>query len=429
MYLNRVVIENIRSITELTWQLSEGKTHAGWHVILGDNGSGKTAFLRAIALALVGPDEAAALRQDWNEWLTRGQSSGSISLDLNYDDKFDKFSKKGRLQQPPLLLTIKFTRQDETVKLTSSTTNRAPLTRSIWGGKGGWFSAAYGPFRRFTGGDMNYEKLFYAQPRLAAHLSVFGEDVALTESLNWLQKLLVRKLEGQTEGNLLDAIQQFINQPDFLPHNVRLEKISSQGAEFVDGNGCQLWVENLSDGYRSILSMTFELIRQLANVYGEDKIFDRENKHIAVPGVVLIDEIDAHLHPSWQKQVGIWFLQYFPNIQFIVTTHSPLICRAAENGSVLSLPLPGSGDTARMVTGDELNRLIYGNVLEAYGTELFGQNVTRSDTARVRLRRLAELNQKELHASLTAKEMEEQQRLRATFPISAGMTQVQGETK
>ena len=94
---------------------------------------------------------------------------------------------------------------------------------------------------------------------------------------------------------------------------------------------------------------------------------------IDLPGVVLVDEIDAHLHPTWQLRIGENLLRYFPKVQFIVTTHSPLICHAAEKGSVWRLPVPGddSSFTGR-VRGKELKRLIYGDILEAYDTELFG---------------------------------------------------------
>ena len=57
-----------------------------------------------------------------------------------------------------------------------------------------------------------------------------------------------------------------------------------------------------------------------------------------VPGVVIIDEIDAHLHVSWQRRIGSWLTSHFPNIQFIVTTHSPYICRSADLGALIRLP-------------------------------------------------------------------------------------------
>jgi hypothetical protein len=166
--------------------------------------------------------------------------------------------------------------------------------------------------------------------------------------------------------------------------------------------------------------MTFELIRQLAMTYGPKRIFDRKDPtKIIVPGVVLIDEIDAHLHPTWQRRVGRWFREHFPTMQFIVTTHSPLICQAADIGSVFRLARPGSDEEAGMVTGIALDRLLFGNVLDAYGTGAFGEVATRSEEAQARLARLAELNQKELGEGLSANERKEQGKLRSILPTAA----------
>ncbi len=292
--------------------------------------------------------------------------------------------------------------------------------RIIWVGTAGWFSASYGPFRRFTGGDADYEKLFFTNPRLARHLSVFDESVALTEGLRWLQQLQYKRLERDPEGQLLEPLLKFINQPGFLPHQARMESISSREVLFVDGNGFRVPVEELSDGYRSILSMTFELIRQLAATYGPKRVFNpKDPTKVNVPGVVLIDEVDAHLHPTWQRRVGLWFREHFPEIQFIVTTHSPLVCQAAEVGTVWRLPRPGTDEQARQITGAELDRLVYGNVLDAYGTGLFGEGVARSEASKQRLERLAELNLKEVRKGLTAAERKEQGSLRASLPTAA----------
>jgi hypothetical protein len=354
---------------------------------------------------------------------------------LKRDSRFDKLSRQSKLRKKDLLAAgVSFTRSNGKVivhtkgfaltsdgfrELNPEEKNISPENH-LWGGNPGWFSAAYGPFRRFAGGDKEYENLFDSNPRLAAHLSVFGESVALTQCLEWLKDLNYKKLENKPEGDLLDQIEKFVNQEGFLPHQARLNKVSSDGVEFIDGNGCQIPVEDLSDGYRSILSMTFELIRQMARTYGQDKIFDpKDPTKVIAPGVVLIDEVDAHLHPTWQRKIGLWFRQHFPRLQFIVTTHSPLVCQAADVGTVYRLPRPGSDEQGRMITGTELERLLYGNVLDAYGTEAFGVDVTRSEEAKKRLQRLAELNRKELREGLTAAEKKEQEKLRAALPTSA----------
>ncbi|WP_437896650.1 AAA family ATPase [Sorangium sp. So ce124] len=432
MYLKKVGLRNLRSIAKINWEIDEAAA-AGWHVILGDNGAGKSGLLRAIALTLVGPQEAIALRQDWNDWLRWGQSSGWIAAALDWDNEFDEFAGGGRRPKNYYLpVSLKFIRsEDEPDRVTLEPGQRTPKfdpKRHVWGGAGGWFSASYGPFRRFSGGDKDQEKLFYSNPKLARHLSVFGESVALSECLEWLKLLHYKTLEKDPEGSLLKPVREFINQAGFLPHEARLHSITSRGVRFIDGNGCEVPVENLSDGYRSILSMTFELIRQLAITYGPRRIFaPRDPTKIVVPGVVLIDEIDAHLHPTWQRRVGRWFRDHFPKIQFIVSTHSPLICQAADVGSVFRLARPGVDEEAGMVTGIALDRLLYGNVLDAYGTGAFGEVTMRSPEALARLARLAELNQKELADGLSAEERKEQRRLKSAMPTAA--SEVPGDSR
>lgn len=414
MYIKRISIKNVRSIYQLEWELNADEL-AGWHVLIGDNGSGKSTLLRAISLALIGPNAAQALRQDWNDWLTRGEDNAKIELGVVTDLSRDS-SRSGKETVAHLELTRELTSGDSEVNLKAS-----GLEFPTWGRRTqGWFSAAYGPFRRFMGGTRDIDdKLSLSYPKLAAHLSVFGEDVALTEALRWLQELQFQHLEGKREGLLLRALIDFVNQEGFLPHNAQLKSVSSAGVIFGDANGNEIPVGLLSDGYRSILSMTFELIRQVQIAYPDQDIFSADHRQVVLPGVVMIDEVDAHLHPTWQQKVGLWFREHFPNIQFIITTHSPLVCQAAEVGTVWKLPQPGTNENPYRVGGQDLKRLLYGDILEAYGTEVFGENVTRSEKSQEHLERLAALNLKELHKGLSDQERTEQQDLRATLPTSA----------
>lgn len=83
----------------------------------------------------------------------------------------------------------------------------------------------------------------------------------------------------------------------------------------------ELIVDDLSDGSRCIISMAADLAYRMVRL----NPFLGERSVIDTPGVVLIDEVDMHLHPSWQQTILLDLQQAFPNIQFIVTTHSPQV--------------------------------------------------------------------------------------------------------
>jgi len=424
----------------MDWSLPEHTAGAGWPVIVGDNGSGKSSFLRSVALALIGPKDAPGLRSPWEDWLRKEASKGQVTLQITRNPKFDLLTEGGQRPKASTLgLGLRFQRQQiahtrgTRIERSNSVTlkpmdAKTKPTRHTWGTGSGWFSAAYGPFRRFTGGDPEFRYMSLRFPKLARYLSIFDERVALTESLEWLRDLKFKALESASASisdpkhGLLPAIFNFINQEDFLPFHARLVEITSDSVRFVDGNKMDVRIEDLSDGYRSILSMTFELIRQLVTVFGPDKIFDEGDPTCVISeGVVLIDEIDVHLHPTWQRRIGFWFRKHFPNIQFLVTTHSPLICPAAEVGSIYLLPRPGEVDAGEMLRGSRLQRLINGNVLDAYGTEVFGIGVTRSEPSKLKLRKLAELNIKESTSGLTPKERKLQEELRGSMPTASSV--------
>ncbi|CAN5649828.1 AAA family ATPase [soil metagenome] len=458
MYIRRIEINNIRSIEHFEMTFPEGK-EAGWHVLIGDNGSGKSTIVRSAALTLLGQPDIRATREDWENWLSKGKKSGQITVSIikNPAYDYDEFSNSNNeiltnkvsfveifepntsinesndenLNSPIShlkILGIGYVDIDEIITRNEiafkrdSTINTSYTDQTI----GGWFSVAYGPFRRFTGGSSDKEFLYKTNPRLGAHLSIFGEEVALSEALAYLRELYIKDSDNQLnkrknniEGEVLHSIKRFINEAKLLPHNTTINQLSPNQVTFKDANGNQISAIQLSDGYRSILSMTFELIRQLIKFYGHKLVFrqiDQNNMLIDLPGVVLIDEVDAHLHPTWQTDIGQWFTKYFPNLQFIVTTHSPLVCRAAEKGSIWRLPSPGSDEGVQEITGDEKKRLVFGNVLDAYGTNAFGDNVARSESANDKLNELAELNIKSIMGQISPDEEQQLNELRSIFP-------------
>ena len=420
MYIKKVSIKNIRSIDHFEMEFEEP---AGWHVIIGDNGSGKSSIVRAISLGLIGPRDAQALRLPLIDWIRKEEEEAKIKTTISVDIKFDiikNFTHNG--YSKPIQAGVKIKRENNQGFIIGQLEAESNSDPYLWQGISGCFSTGFGPFRRFTGGEKEWSKVYHSNPKAAAHLSIFGEDVALTESMEWLSLLKFQSLENDPDAKYnLDSIKKFINEGDLLPNGTKMHDITSEGVIFTDKEGFQIDVTQLGDGYRSILSLIFELVRQMVKSFGVSSVFRRTNSitqetTIDVPGVVLIDEVDAHLHPSWQTRIGQWFTKYFPNIQFIVTTHSPLVCRACEKGSIWHLVAPGSDEESGEITGIARKRLIYGNILDAYGTEAFGENVSISEDAAMMRNRLGELYEKSMLGLINKKEEVEFEKLKAILP-------------
>lgn len=431
MYIKELEITNIRSIKKLRMTF---QNPAGWHVLLGENGSGKSSIVRAISAALVGPSEILRLDPDFGSWVTVGEKEAMIELKLQKGDLDRRAgkggSKKGAKSINEIECITKISQQKDNGRNWYFTDNSAKKTGDHpsyynWGAANGWFSAAFGAYRRFTGGDQSLDTFYVRNPKIGAHLTAFKENAALTETVVWLKDLQFRALSNARaeENMILESIRHFINKENLLPDGFKLKEITPDGPMFtIPGDGA-VHLYELSEGIKSVASLTFELIRLLLLSYSAQSVFGQfmdnksDNDFIPVDGVVLIDEIDAHLHPTWQARVGQWFTRYFPNIQFIVTTHSPLVCRASVKGSVWRLPAPYEEEEPQQIKGVMLNRLLYGDILDALGTGAFGDGITRDRRGLEKLERLAKLNQLYYKGKLTPMEQEERWLLMETFPV------------
>jgi hypothetical protein len=163
MYLHKVEIKNIRSIARFEWQAPEDP--AGWHVLIGDNGSGKTTILRSIALALLGASlEASKLREDWRRWVQHRQEHASIRIELLRDPDSDPGDSPTSGDDE--FITVHFDK-----KLDFQGIGESKGLGDAYHGGHGWFSASYGPFRRFVGDDEEDREIYRTHPRLARHIT------------------------------------------------------------------------------------------------------------------------------------------------------------------------------------------------------------------------------------------------------------------
>ena len=101
MYIRKITLENIKAFSKFTWQLNKDEDPAGWHVLLGDNGAGKSTFIKSAALALLGVDQAYMTRIQFNSWIRKGGDLASIKLDICADKQFDQGGQtKGDFKVP-----------------------------------------------------------------------------------------------------------------------------------------------------------------------------------------------------------------------------------------------------------------------------------------------------------------------------------------
>ena len=434
MYIKHLATENLKSISKFEMDFPKP---AGWHVIIGDNGAGKSSVAMGIALGLNGGEDSA-FNINWSRFIKKDEQSMKIEILFKLHDIDSAFQHDnvGELKGHKYVYRNGF--RDHAVlphQKVHRISKSSEVETNAWGKplnstdefNIGWFFAGFGPFRRFKGGE--YDKdLEISNPRTSAVITLFNEKYTLSEALIWLGELHHQGLDGKKKSeSTLKNLIDFLNNGDLLPFGIKLTKVSSEGVFFTDGNGNEVEINQLSDGFRSILSLAFELIRLLIRFYDEEKVFKNFNKGdytINLPGVVIIDEIDAHLHPTWQTRVGQWFTKYFPSLQFIVTTHSPLVCRAAENGSIWRLSAPGSKIPSGEITGSDKDRLIYGNILDAYSTDAFGENLERSEQGFEKLKRYSYLSQKAVYdpQHLSKEDKEELTSLEKIFATDATFT-------
>jgi len=409
MYIKSLQLENVRSFTDLSFDLERPDgSFAGWTVFVGGNSSGKSTILRSAALALIGPEAGGRLTGSPTGWIHKGQTKAAAVLKVKWDREHDKFKKGGANPGEQFEAGVRWIieKGDEVPQFKSvdkrnlnggriQTSERGPWSPNSFG----WFSAGYGPMRRLTGSSSEAMRYSISKEAESRFVTLFREDAALSESEEWLRRMHARSLESTSDEirKVLDGVQALMGD-GLLPHGMKISRITVDHVFVKDGRYVELPMRDISDGCRSIYATILDLVHGLYEVYGVEGLFETDVKGqvvIARPGVVIIDEIEAHLHPSWQRDIPEWLKIHFPKIQFLVSTHSPLIAQAADPNGLFILPLQADDDqVARPATKAEYERIRWGNANKTILGVAFGLRTTRTKWASQQLRRWQELNAK-----------------------------------
>lgn len=419
MYIDRISLSNIRGFDQLDFSLVRpGGSYAGWTVFTGDNGSGKSTLLKAVAVALTGKDTARALQPSFHRWVSERQHEGAIELGIARVVEDDAFTEGGRVTEKvfPARIAFKNGQKEPQVEegTPSSVKNRKKYStpqRTIWSPDArGWFSCGYGPFRRVFGASPEAMRQMVA-PATERFVTMFQEAASLAEVDQWLRNLSHKSLEARSGATEQRDLILEVLRDELMPNQITVDRIDSDGLWLKDRNGLQLSWSEMSDGYRAALALLADILRHLINVYGLTDLTDRDASgklFFKRSGVVLIDEIDAHLHPEWQREIGFWLKRHFPNIQFLVTTHSPIICQAADPNGLFVLPEPGSDDRPHALNDDEYRKIISSRPDTILLTSAFGLQNTRSPRAVHARAQYSKLKAKERSGAKLSKEERQQ---------------------
>lgn len=335
MRVTSLKIANLRAI-----QAAEFRFHPGFNLVVGVNGVGKTTVLDALAVCLFAfVRRANKLPRYQAQFDLHDIREGAAALDVVCD--FEGGAESGRYGYT--LHTARDTivpREDKAGmprEQVRETPGRAEFVgaeppAATGGDPGGRPMAILFSPKRSVASERAPAKRAAAGGVKAAFSGALskGRGLRLREFEAWMRVQEALSAERPAGKRVLAAFEAAVTR--FLPayRNPRLGGESDTGSFLlIDRGAATLPVELLSDGERGLLSMVFDLTRRLAQANPE-----MEDPAAEAEAVVLIDEIELHLHPGWQRRIVRNLTETFPKCQFIATTHSPQVIGEVEHDRI-----------------------------------------------------------------------------------------------
>jgi hypothetical protein len=384
---------------------------------------------------LLSPDE----RKDWIHWGERGadlSDVGETAVHVTGQEGEDGGAESGK----GYVLKVRWPRRGG-----YSGMGEEALQPYFWEGASngsppkGWICAAFGARRANRYASTDAQRLAQSPPRIASIVTLFRDDAVLDGWINFIS--------SQPEGSGIsfgDGSGASLNWLHYVLA-VMLSDITGN-IDFISGfsiRGNRLYVRqdqwkpltSLGDGHRVLLLMVLDILAQAIRFNQTWCIKDSsvpeplpiiENRillpdliynsaanpnpglvYCTASGVILIDEPENHLHPALQQRLGFWLKTHFPNMQFIVTTHSPLICQAADPGGLFRM----DNGKIQAVDTETWKAVANGSTDDAIVSRLFGLRDAFSSKAEKLRERIADLGFKIRQKTATEADKQERKRL------------------
>jgi predicted ATP-binding protein involved in virulence len=305
-------------------------------ILLGDNGTGKTSLLDAIAISIAPfvaqfPQNSDRAFTDFDVHVTeRGRQASYLSVQASFrlpsgtviaSRRTRKGLEKGPDSDVRQLKAYAAGLKDAILA------ERPDVTLPILA----YFGTGRGQIKapeRKRSFQKTFERwdCYHSALTPAADFKTFFQWFDLMEDEERRHREQIRDFDYKSP--VLTAVRRAV--ADFMPERFTNPHIEIHPLRFVvdecdSHTRRQLRIEQLSDGYKIVLAMVADIAARMAEANP-----DRADI-LSTPGLVLIDEVDLHLHPLWQRTIIRQLVRTFPNVQFVVSTHSPIIVVGASD--------------------------------------------------------------------------------------------------
>jgi hypothetical protein len=309
------------------------------NLILGDNGGGKSSVLRALAIAALAPALVyqgfvahrlvRRTKADETPGTDGRTQQALLKVNAVVDSEEQAYSEISE-NALELLARIDRAPQGDNDRLHTNSTPNSPIEALLSDDRSpSFFIVGYGATRRVETGDFSEGSARKSRGmRYQRVASLFEDQVTLRPMHAWARKLDPGRLAEVTE--IFNAT---------LPPMARFSGLlDAETEQFVfEFDGLPTPMSSLSDGYKAFIGWIGDLIGHLVDVTPSSQ------RLLDVRGIVLVDEIDLHLHPEWQRSVVPNLARTFRNLQFVMTSHSPIVASTVKRQNVFVTDVDTNG--------------------------------------------------------------------------------------